>query len=245
MERQQRCDCSVKLPRSRANEFCQSKHHGRRIHVRQPNAICEYNKNMGRVDRTDQNVRCYRIHIRSKKRWCWVFAYLFDVSLQNAWLLHRWTAAVASQPLTLLQFRRQVRHTANKVLRGRGEHAQHVDRRVPNEIRYDRIDHLIMEGTKCSCAADECTGRTQYRCNRRRHGTDRWRKTWLAWCYPGCGPRLGGVEKKGKADPYEIGKRPSRWTYCSQVASGLSIICRTCCALSVGLIVSSAYVWCL
>ena len=27
-----------------------SKHHGRRIHVRQPNAVCEYKKNIGGVD---------------------------------------------------------------------------------------------------------------------------------------------------------------------------------------------------
>ena len=29
-------------------------------------------------------------------------------------------------------------------------------------------------------------------------------------CYPGCGPRPAGVEKKGNADPYEVGNRPSR-----------------------------------
>ena len=29
-------------------------------------------------------------------------------------------------------------------------------------------------------------------------------------CYQGCGPRPEGVEKKDKADPWEIGKRQSR-----------------------------------
>ena len=53
-----------------------SKHHGRMFHVRQPNAKCEYNKNMGGVDRTDQNVGCYRIHIRSNKWWWGEFAYM-------------------------------------------------------------------------------------------------------------------------------------------------------------------------
>ena len=46
-----------------------SEHHGRRIHVRQPNAICECNKNMGGVARNAHNVGCYRIHICSKKWW--------------------------------------------------------------------------------------------------------------------------------------------------------------------------------
>ena len=30
-------------------------------------------------------------------------------------------------------------------------------------------------------------------------------------CYPRCGPRPEGVEKEDKADPSNIGKRPSRW----------------------------------
>ena len=42
-------------------------------------------------------------------------------------------------------------------------HVQHVDRRVPNEIRFDRIDHLIMEGTNCRCP-DGSKGSPYYVC---------------------------------------------------------------------------------
>jgi Transposase IS4 len=61
-----------------------SKAAGTMIDVPQPHLINKYNKNMGGVDRMDQNIGAYRISIRSQK-WQWpLFAYLLDVAMQNA-----------------------------------------------------------------------------------------------------------------------------------------------------------------
>ena len=59
-----------------------SKHHGRRIHVRQPNGICEYNKNMaGSIELTRMlNAAESTYVLRSGGG---VFVYLLDISLQN------------------------------------------------------------------------------------------------------------------------------------------------------------------
>lgn len=63
----------------------------RRIEIPQPYLIGQYNKNMGGVDRMDQNIATYRISIRSRKWWWPLFAYMVDVAMQNAWLIYRLT----------------------------------------------------------------------------------------------------------------------------------------------------------
>ena len=59
------------------------------INVNQPGLISKYNKGMGGVDRTDQNISTYRIGIRGKKWWWSLFVWTIDMAMQNAWLLYR------------------------------------------------------------------------------------------------------------------------------------------------------------
>ncbi|KAI5692406.1 hypothetical protein M8J76_004694 [Diaphorina citri] len=81
----------------------------KKIHVPHPKAIKYYNKNMGGTDRLDQNVSCYRSNIRSKKWWWPLFLWGIDVSIQNAWLLHRKSCKSTNVPtLDLLDFRRAI-----------------------------------------------------------------------------------------------------------------------------------------
>ncbi|KAJ4434742.1 hypothetical protein ANN_23311 [Periplaneta americana] len=48
-----------------------------------------YNSNMGGTDIMDQNVSSYRTSVHSKK-WCWsTYIWILNVSLKNAWHLHR------------------------------------------------------------------------------------------------------------------------------------------------------------
>jgi Transposase IS4 len=75
-----------------------------RISVPCPAAIKEYNKNMGGTDRMDQNINAYRIGVRGKKWWCSIFTWLVDVSVQNAWILHRAGGSAMPQ----LDFRLQI-----------------------------------------------------------------------------------------------------------------------------------------
>lgn len=80
----------------------------RRIEIPQPYLIGQYNKNMGGVDRMDQNIATYRISIRSRKWWWPLFAYMVDVAMQNAWLIYRLTGAASHRPMDQLDFRRYV-----------------------------------------------------------------------------------------------------------------------------------------
>lgn len=76
----------------------------KKVEVQRPLAVCKYNKSMGGVDRMDENVSLYRISIHGKKWWSTIFTWMVDVSIQNAWQLHR----VAHPEMPQLDFRREI-----------------------------------------------------------------------------------------------------------------------------------------
>ena len=59
------------------------------VDVPEPSLVRYYNKNMGGVDRMDQNISYYRIAVRSKKWWLPFFMFMPDAAVQNVWLLYR------------------------------------------------------------------------------------------------------------------------------------------------------------
>ena len=75
------------------NPICQAKRwvstEKKKIPISQPNVIAQYNKNMGGVDRMDQNINNYRISVRSKKWWWPLFAFCLDSIMHNAWQIYR------------------------------------------------------------------------------------------------------------------------------------------------------------
>lgn len=131
-----------------------------RIEIDQPFLISQYNKFMGGVDRLDQNIAQYRIGIRIRK-WYWpIVAYLFQVSMQNAWLLYRGSPAAAGHPLSHLQFIRSVcdvyyakysMSLAERPLMAYNRTA--LARRCPDEVRFDGQGHFIeRNATQIRCA---------------------------------------------------------------------------------------------
>lgn len=138
------------FPIGKANRWVSSEK--RKIPVNQPNVIAKYNKYMGGVDRMDQNIENYRIGIRSKKWWWPIFAFCIDTSIHNAWQLHR--RSNTSEQLDLLTFRRRIvcvylrKYGILPVGGGRPKTSKELDKRVPNDVRFDRIDHWIVSAEK-------------------------------------------------------------------------------------------------
>ena len=135
----------------------------KRVEITQPFLVSQYNAYMGGVDRMDQNIGAYRITMRNKKWWWPLFAYLLDVSMQNAWLLHRLTAEHDTQPLDQLQFRRRICHVYfTKYTKRQPSGARPLGRlqplatRVPKESRMVSFDghEIIPCERKRRCA--EC-----------------------------------------------------------------------------------------
>ncbi|XP_070206728.1 uncharacterized protein [Littorina saxatilis] len=138
------------------------------VQIGQPSLIKHYNNTMGGVDRCDQNISKYRTQIRSKK-WTWpLVAYCIDLCVQQAWHLYRATPKAADDPMDLLAFRRSI---AQAYL-ARGPRHAHPGRprgfsplhhRVPDQIRFDRLDHLVQPwATQLKCI--HCGMKTKHRC---------------------------------------------------------------------------------
>ena len=154
-------------PIQAANRWSRSER--RRIDVPQPFIIKHYNKTMGGIDRMDQNIDKYRVAIRSKKWWWALWAYCLDLCVQQAWHLYRATPAGKEKPLDLLAVRRSVatsylsRAPKTKGAGRRGGHPPPLDKRVPQNLRYDRLDHLIEPCPKQGRCAS-CGMKTKHRC---------------------------------------------------------------------------------
>jgi len=122
----------------------------KKIQVAQPDVINQYNKYMGETDKMDQNCNCYRINVRSKKWWWPIFSWLIDVTVQNAWILHR----RENKSISLLQFRREIARTFLLQAPARGKYGRprHASS-VVNDVRYDNVGHLVEprqnQGWKC------------------------------------------------------------------------------------------------
>lgn len=141
-----------------------------RVEIRQPFLIKHYNQTMGGVDRLDQNVDNYRISIRSKKWWWPLFAYFVDVSVQQAWHLYRATPTSATDPKDLLSIRRSIARVyllrASQTSAGRPRQPTlKVSKRVPPEVRYDRVDHII-QPWKTQLRCGQCGKKVYRRCQK-------------------------------------------------------------------------------
>lgn len=113
-----------------------------------------YNQYMGGVDRLDENVSKLRIGVRGKK-WYWqLLMFPINVSVNNAWLLFRWTNTYKTKRLDLLSFTREISLTylkkySSRLTLGRPiQNVSAVDKRVTMAVRFDNIGHLISKGDK-------------------------------------------------------------------------------------------------
>lgn len=76
-----------------------------KIDVPQPFLFQNYNQHMGGVDTHDQAVSNYRINIRGKKWWWCLFTHMVNMSVVNAWMLHK---LASEEKVDLLDFQRQI-----------------------------------------------------------------------------------------------------------------------------------------
>lgn len=142
------------------------------VTVKQPNVVCEYNKFMGGTDLMDENINRHRISIRSKKWWWAIFSWCIDASIQNAWFLHNMSRR--ENKISQLEFKRAV---ATSYLKTYGVSAKHGGRPTARpqtipafiNIRYDRIDHFIIQNDQNKrrrCAGRVCTSSIRTSCEK-------------------------------------------------------------------------------
>lgn len=127
------------FPLNRVKRFSQAEK--KYVCINQPQLIQSYNENMGGVDRADQNINEYRVSIRGKKWYFPLFAHCLDMSMQNAWQLHK----ANNGSLDFLKFRQSVTTELLKTYRrtekrGPSKHSMNIY----EFSRFDRMDHLVL-----------------------------------------------------------------------------------------------------
>lgn len=116
------------------------------VKVPQPDIVKNYTSYMGGVDHHDWLLGKYCIRIRGKK-WYWpLFTRMIDMSMINAWIIHKLLSE--DNATDLLAFRRKVAVEYLKIDIGRSSVGRPLKRKLENCIRYDGIDHLIVVRTK-------------------------------------------------------------------------------------------------
>jgi hypothetical protein len=73
--------------------------------VQAPMAIISYNKWMGGVDRGDQLRQYYQLRLKSRKVYKYIFWFLVDVSITNAFVLHQYNTSTSTRPSPFKAFR--------------------------------------------------------------------------------------------------------------------------------------------
>nr|CAH7713553.1 unnamed protein product [Callosobruchus chinensis] len=130
------------------------------VYIDQPHLVKLYNKNMGGVDRSDQNIAQYRVQIRGKKWYFSLLSHCIDMAITNAWHIHKKRGNAVDQ----LAFGRSIAMTILE--QNKKEYAFQKGRpRQMLELRYDRMDHLVVPQEKQTRCA-QCHTKTTTRCRK-------------------------------------------------------------------------------
>jgi len=153
-------------PQSKTKRY--SKTQKKIVQVDMPNCVFMYNKYMGGTDQMDENIARHRIGIRGKKWWWSLFTWLIDVAITNSWKLY----VNSGHKVTQLEFRRSIVQeylTRFKNAPKRKGRPSSASSRVPEGIRFDRLDHHVIptvDGKRKRCAGAMCTSSVRTMCNK-------------------------------------------------------------------------------
>ena len=152
-------------PLKNVQRFFQSEK--KHIQVPYPDAVVQYNKNMGGTDRMDQNIANHRVNIHMKKWWWPLFVFCLNTSTRNAWCLYRKSAAAKQRSLDYLGSLRHIvltylhRHRGRVVINRPG--AMEVS--VASEVAKDKGCHYLIS-LPTQRRYRQCKGNTKKACSK-------------------------------------------------------------------------------
>lgn len=147
-------------PMQPAKRFSQSEK--RNIIIEEPRLVSIYNKYMGGVDRSDENISHYRVGIRGKKWYTPLLTHMIDLAEHNAWRLYKDN----NGNLDHLGFRRRVATALIEINRQKSKRGpsrpsvnEHVDSRTDNKGH-----HVIPQSKQTRCR--KCHKKCLTRCKK-------------------------------------------------------------------------------
>ena len=138
--------------------------------VPQPNVLHHYNMNMGGVDKHDWFAGKYSITIKGKK-WYWnLFIRLLDMTMINAWIVHRMVHGSDQLSMTLLEFKRQVCIAyikGSKTRTALGKKKTSGPPTTPSDVRFDNKGHFLEKrGEQRRCQNKPCSSKPRTYCKK-------------------------------------------------------------------------------
>ena len=144
----------------------------KKIQIKRPSLVREYNKGMGNVDVFDGHVASYRISLRGKKWWWPHFINTLDCLKAASYSLYEICHCNEKTKLTYLNFIRRITIAyLKKRLQPPSSLCQRVavwkgDNRVTPEVRLESRTntHWPVKTKQRRCALNGCKGRSNYKC---------------------------------------------------------------------------------
>lgn len=152
------------------------------VEVSFPAIVKQYNVHMGGVDLLDSHIGRYRIKMRSRKWYMWLFYHLLDIAIINSWLLYR-RCNEGNKTMSLLDFRIELATTLCSIgvpvplRRGRPSDVQNnIDAKrkkantssiPPQDVRLDKENHFpLWNNTRLRCKNPLCKSQTFVICQK-------------------------------------------------------------------------------
>ena len=143
-------------PTTKTQRF--NKRAGGKVEVQQPRLVSTYNDGMGGVDLHDWHLSKYNISIRGKKWYGCLLTRMLDMTIVNAWMLHKVCTPSGKAKMSQLDFRREI---AISYLRSGSRTSACLltsPALVPQSVRYDGVGHLIGPmGKRLRCRLESCS----------------------------------------------------------------------------------------
>ena len=131
-----------------------SKVERKKVTIRFPSILLDYNSFMGGTDKMDQFISGYRVSIRRKKFYMSLFNWLISVTIYNSWILYKKSD---QNEFDFLQFSRQI---AAKCL----AHSNRPKRGRPSSISTNEMHLVIVIPDRKTLKCTWCHKNTRYKC---------------------------------------------------------------------------------
>lgn len=149
----------------------------KKVAIKCPKVIKEYNAHMGGVDLMDSFLGRYRIKVKSRKWYMRIFYHLLDLSVINSWILYKKVSAEKNtnpkEILNLAEYRAELADALCKygehIVLSRGRPSRSLSDEPPakrkniqqvmpsRDVRYDGVDHLqVRQQNRMRCMMPGC-----------------------------------------------------------------------------------------
>ena len=139
---------------------------GSRVDVPCPDAIVQYNKYMGGVDRNDQLRKYYGVRLKSRKSYKYIFWFILDVAITNAFILLSNYSPIVAKLRSWKEFRAELVMSLIGDYNSRKVPGRRPSLPAPRSTNLTHFPLKMEKRSRCSyCNASKIAKYTYWKCN--------------------------------------------------------------------------------